>query len=123
MATKKAYEEYLDEESTGMDKQPEPEVTGILVDLKSPAEQDKEEITEVTLKDETVVEVPTGWLAVVVNNDGEELTWRWPGHLVDGKSKLGVKIIPKEHKLRELFKKTAHYYRDGNNRAHIDFVE
>ena len=99
------------------------EVTGILVDLQSPAEQELKEVTEIDLGNDQTVEVPTGWKAIVVNEDGVQMAWRWPGHLVDDKSELGVNIITKGKTLGDVFESTCHFWRDDSRRAHVDIVE
>lgn len=99
------------------------EVVGVLTDLQSPAEQGLEETTEVTLGEEQTVEVPTGWKAIIVDEDGVEVAWRWPGHLVDGKSELGVNIITKDKTLGDVFESRCHFWRDDSRRAHVDIID
>lgn len=96
---------------------------GTLVDLQSPAEQGLEETTEVTLGGEQSVDVPTGWKAVIVDEDGVEVAWRWPGHLVDDKSELGVNIITKGKTLGDVFEHRCHFWRDDSRRAHVDILD
>lgn len=99
------------------------DVVGLLVDLQSPAEQELEETTEITLGEEQTVEVPTGWKAIIVDEDGVEVAWRWPGHLVDGKSELGVNVITKGKSLGDVFKSQCHFWRDDSRRAHVDIID
>lgn len=118
----KSYDKYLQVASAGTTSFVN-EVVGTLVDLLSPAQQDQEETTEVDLGGGQTVEVPTGWKAIIVDEDGCEVAWRWPGHLVDGKSELGINVITKGKTLGDVFKTTCHYYRDDSRRAHVDIVE
>lgn len=122
VAPKKSYNKYLSIASAGTTSFAS-DCVGTLIDLKSPAEQGLEEVTELKLADDSTVEVPTGWLATVVDADGVEMYWRWPGHLVDDTSELGVNIISKGYTLADVFKSVCHFYRDDSRRAHVDFVD
>lgn len=124
MSNKKSYEKYLHQKSAGTTSIVA-EAFGHLLDLKSPADQGLEEVTSIKLADETTVDVPTGWLAIIVTDEGEEVTWRWPGHLVDDTSELGINIIDKDCTLAEVFDpdKCWHFYRDDSRRAHVELVE
>lgn len=122
MKASKSFAKYLSVASTGTTSFVA-DVVGTLIDLQSPAEQGLEETTEVTLGEEQTIEVPTGWKAIVVDEDGVEVAWRWPGHLVDGKSELGINIITKDKTLGDVFKSTCHFWRDDSRRAHVDIID
>lgn len=121
MKTSKSYTKYLDILSEGTTSFV-PEVVGVLIDLLSPAEQGLEEITEVPLGDKSV-EVPTGWKAIIIDEDGHEVAWRWPGHRVEDKSELGLNVITKKKSLRDVFESTCHFWRDDSRRAHVDIID
>ena len=121
-ALKKSLNKYLSITSAGSTSFVA-DTVGILVDLQSPAEQELEETTEIDLGDGKTVEVPTGWKAIIADDDGVEVAWRWPGHLVDGKSELGINVITKGKTLRDVFEHRCHFWRDDSRRAHVDIVD
>ena len=122
MAPKKSFTKYLSVASAGTTSFVD-DCVGVLTDLQSPAEQGLEETTEITLNGEQTVEVPTGWKAIVVDEDGVEVAWRWPGHLVDGKSELGINVITKGKTLGDVFESRCHFWRDDSRRAHVDILD
>ena len=121
---KRSYEKYLKKASEGTQSQVQ-EAYGFLKDIKDPGEQELDDITELKLSDGQTVEVPTGWLATIVTDDGEEVTWRWPAHIKDGKNELGINIISKGYTLGDVMdpEKVWHFYRDDSRRAHVELVE
>ncbi len=121
-ASKKSFAKYLSVASAGTTSFVA-EVIGVLIDLQSPAEQGLEETTEVDLGGDQTVEVPTGWKAIIVDEDGVEVAWRWPGHLVDDKSELGINVITKDKTLGDVFESRCHFWRDDSRRAHVDILD
>lgn len=121
---KRSFEKYLKKASEGTQSQVQ-EAYGFLKDIKDPGEQELDDITKLKLSDGQTVEVPTGWLATIVTDDGEEVTWRWPAHIKDGQNELGINIISKGYTLGEVMdpEKVWHFYRDDSRRAHVELVE
>lgn len=121
---KRSFEKYLKKASEGTQSQVQ-EAYGFLKDIKDPGEQELDDITELKLSDGQTVEVPTGWMATIVTDDGEEVTWRWPAHIKDGQNELGINIISKGYTLGDVMdpEKVWHFYRDDSRRAHVELVE
>lgn len=121
---KRSFEKYLKKASEGTQSQVQ-EAYGFLKDIKDPGEQELDDITELKLSDGQTVEVPTGWLATIVTDDGEEVTWRWPAHIKDSQNELGINIISKGYTLGDVMdpEKVWHFYRDDSRRAHVELVE
>lgn len=121
---KRSFEKYLKKASEGTQSQVQ-EAYGFLKDIKDPGEQELDDVTKLKLSDGETVEVPTGWLATIVTDDGEEVTWRWPAHIQDGQNELGINIISKGYTLADVMdpEKVWHFYRDDSRRAHVELVE
>ena len=114
------FDEYLNQASEPSEY--EDEVIGTLVKCLSPREQGLKKRARITLKSGKSLKVNTAWQAHVVDDQGELHLWRWPAYIdADGESRPAKRIIrPVGTKLSELKKGQWHFFKDENNRSHIE---
>lgn len=102
--------------STGQKSMFVTEVTGILLELRSPEQAGRDATYTFAETGETRAST---WTAKIQTFDGRTVYWNWPGFIneADGMNYPGVNIIQENHSLGELFAgQPATFKRDPKSR-------
>jgi hypothetical protein len=104
----------MKQKSVGQSSKFVTDVVGVLTELLSPSDTDREETYEYEGQTR-----PSAWRAVIVTPSGDQFYWNWPGYLdSDGDNMPGVNILAEGLSLGEVLGTgmLCRFYRDPKSR-------